>query len=455
MKYVKVPFTGLFLLMLLNGCQHVPEINEPQINAPIPAQWQAASNEMFPRSINWSDFKDPVLQDFLDRALVSNLDIKSTFLALENARIQLEASESRRGPVYNIAGPDISLDQGDQGSLRESYGFNGSVRYEVDFWDRIKNDIAQNELSVLDSETDIKIRKISVTAQVVRTYFSIRVQDELIRLQEEQIKILRQQKGLTDVNLEAGAVTRLSVDQLNVSIQQQLSSLENARAARQRSVHNLALLLGMPPQELDIKAVPYPFIEIPRLNPLTPAIVLAQRPDIQSFERSIIAANLSLDTARNAWYPSIGLSANAGTNSVSLSNLFSGSALAANLGATLNNTLLDNGDRQRTVRRSENTVEQTVLNYETAILSGLQEIEAALIDQEANLRQIEIIKLQEQSQDNVTRITRVKYETGAASAFDLITEQRNNLNVKQQSVQTWQQGMNTAVSLLQALGVEP
>ncbi|MEM8685394.1 MAG: TolC family protein, partial [Pseudomonadota bacterium] len=128
---------------------------------------------------------------------------------------------------------------------------------------------------------------------------------------------------------------------------------------------------------------------------------------------------------------------------------------ASNIGASLGTLLFDNGFRDRSIRQSELFREQAILAYENSIIRALSDIENALNDQYENTLQIEIQQRQAAAQARVTETTRILYQTGDATAFDLIREQQNLLQVQQRRVNNWRDGMFASISILQALGVDP
>ncbi len=457
-------FLSVCLAASLTACAHIKGYDSDAVVAfdktalqgrVVPDVWQTRSAAEFPTAIQWADLNDPILLDLIETGLQNNLTLESAYLSLESAEISLEQAETRLRPIFDLGSGNASLSQGREGGLNESYSFGGNASYQVDLWGRIRNSVARSELGLLGQETTLRSLRISQSQAIARTYIDIRVQDELMRLQEAQINIQREQLRLSQARLQAGAITRLRVDQINVDIQRLLSSLESQKARRLNLERALAILLGLPPQDFKLEAIPFEFVAIPRLGPEAPINVLLRRPDIEQAEQRLLSSQLSLEDARNAWLPSLALGARSSQSAFSLENFLTTDAIAASISAGLSVLLYDNGDRRRQVSQSVIAEEQAIVNYERSILSALNDVETVLVRQSENLRQIEIQALQQEAQERVTKITQAEYDTGAADAFDLIREQRNALITRQTRVQNWATGMNTALSALGALGVDP
>ncbi|PHR56308.1 MAG: hypothetical protein COA43_14210 [Robiginitomaculum sp.] len=450
---------------LMSGCAHITgekglliienPANVLDVNQSIPPNWQEGFNADLPKTLLWSDFNDPVLQGLIKTGLTNNLTLKSVALNLQSALITLESVNASTKPNLSLGSGNVGLSQGRRGGVNQSYSLRASGSYQFDLWGRLKNSMEQTELALGNSETAIRAARITVAQTITQLYLDIRVQDEFIRLQNQQIEIQQEQLRLSEVRLKAGAITRLNVDQIDVNIQRLRSRLNDLHTSRVNLQRSLSIVLGQSSQRFELPETNFSFVDILRLQPSSPLEVIFNRPDIERAERAILRADISLDTARKAWLPSLSLSSGAELSGTSISKFLTLDALSASIGESLSILLYDNGNRRRSISRSVLAREQAVLAYEKSILASLQDIERVLGQQSKNIRQIEIQELQQESQDRVTRIIQAQYDTGVASAFDLIREQSNALNARQSRITNWRSGMQSSISILVALGIEP
>lgn len=458
-------FNSLVAVVLLSGCAHNSllqgssrigaDVAAAKLTQLTPPEWQSETPDILPNTPTWQALDDPILQDMIAQGLSGNLSIEASLLRLESALIGLEQSETALSPRFSLGRGSASVTQSRNGGPFDSYSFGGSAQYQVDIWGRIKNNVTQSALSVEQQKIQNEVLRISTAQAIANIYIDLRVRDEVIRLQEQQIEIQREQLRLSEVRLEAGAITRLSVDQIRVSIQRLLGTLEASRVRRDDLERRLALLLGLPPHEFSLEPRSFQTFDLPRLMPDAPANVLIGRPDIRAAECNVVRAGLSLDNARKVWLPTLGLSGSATQSSTSLFDLLTTDGISASIGAAMSVLLFDNGDRDRNIAQVEIAERQTLISYQQTVLAALEDVEQILTRQSQNMRQIEIQRLQEEAQQRVTRITQAQYDTGAASAFDLIREQSNGLNSRQSRVLDWSEGVKVYISALGALAVDP
>ena len=98
-----------------------------------------------------------------------------------------------------------------------------------------------------------------------------------------------------------------------------------------------------------------------------PSSLLARRPDIQSVEQQLIAANARIGVAKAAYFPEITLTATGGYQSSALTNLFSGPAGFWSLGGQLLQPIFTGGRIRSDVRLTE--AQQRRLSFSTPVHS--------------------------------------------------------------------------------------
>ena len=420
----------------------------------VPQTWAEDTTDLDKVSISWNDLKDPDVHRLIDLAIKNNLSLKNSYLALAKATNSFKLVKQQRRTQYG-ADANASAIKVEDIDTQESYTFTSFARYEVDLWNTIKSRVKNNALSIENLEEDLETLKISLASTVASLYFDLKVQDQVLKLRKEQLGIVKRQRDLQSIRLQAGAITRLDVDQLDVEIQSQESNIETLISSRLRTEQNLAILVGQPPQSFKVKVSELEMFAIPRLNPEAPSTLITRRPDIKRAERAIEQANLSLHEARTAYLPSLSLAVTGNKSSDDLSDFLSFSDITHTLISSLQQTILDDGDRKIQKQNAEISVEQELNNYRLAILESLSEVESALINQNENIRQISILNAQIEAQKRAAQITKIRYETGSASAYDFIREQQIILSIKEREFLNWQKGINTSISLLRSLNINP
>jgi len=419
-----------------------------------PVNWSTNQIGIASASISWEDFDDPLLHELIRTCFENNLNLENAYLAVEQATNSFSVLRQEKKFQY---GSEITTVRSEVEGFekQETYTFSSFAQYEIDLWNKVGARVEDIALELDSANEDILVGRITLASTLAELYFNIRVQDRILELRREQLSILEHQKALQSIRLKAGAITRLDIDQLDVEIQSLESNIESLNASRQRAEQNMAILIGIPPNQFNIKPKALDMFDVPRLKPEAPSELILNRPDIRKAEREIRRANLSLQQARTNYLPDFILQI-AGTKSTdNVSDFLSLNNIVHSTIGTISQTLLDDGDRKVEKKNSKISVSQELNNYELTILDALIEVEAALIDQNKNLRQISILQSQLKAQQRASKITKVRYESGNASAFDFIREQQTILTIKEQEVLNWQQGLSTAISLLRILNIQP
>ena len=158
-------------------------------------------------------------------------------------------------------------------------------------------------------------------AAVATTYFTaLSLRD---RCNVATVNLANARETLRGLQLEERVGTANALD---VAQQQSLVDNEDAAvpALQAQLSHNLAalaILLGVTPDKLQLRAGTLEEVAAPAVTTGLPAGLLVRRPDVASAEAQLVAANANVRAARAAFLPTIQLTASGGLESTALSTL--------------------------------------------------------------------------------------------------------------------------------------
>jgi multidrug efflux system outer membrane protein len=183
-----------------------------------------------------------------------------------------------------------------------------------------------------------------------------------------------------------------------------------------------------------------------------PSTLLERRPDIQSAEQQLVAANARIGVAKAAYFPQITLTALGGYQSSALTSLFSGSAGLWNFGGQLLQPLFTAGKITSGVRLSEAQKQEAVLVYQQAIQQAFREVSNALIAYRKNQEFREQQYLLAKAAEDAVRLSRVRYSGGATSYLEVLDSDTRSLSAEISLAQADLNERLALVQLYQSLG---
>ena len=114
--------------------------------------------------------------------------------------------------------------------------------------------------------------------------------------------------------------------------------------------------------------------------------------------------------------------------------------------------IFDGGRTQANVDLSEVRKNIAISNYEKTIQVAFREVSDALSARYWLTGQVAIARQALAAQTERARLTKLRYDNGAASYFEVMDAQRDLLNVQQQFVQVRRALLSSRVGLYAALG---
>ena len=384
--------TLLLITILLTsfGCAAVgPDYREPEIamnpqwNSSLKNGLQATSADPQELALWWSTLQDPILTNFVLRAVATNLDVKQAEARLRQARALRDSARAGLFPAITGSGSfnkGRSSEETGNGTETDTYSAGLDAAWELDLVDEVQRSVEAARGDLQAGEEDRNDVLVSLVAEVGLSYVEVRTYQARIAVAEKNLTSQAETFKLTQLRSDAGLSTDLAVQQARYNLESTRSLLPTLRTGLAASKNRLAVLLGAQPGAIhselkETKAIPTTPAE---LAVGVPADVLRRRPDIRRSERELAAQTARVGVASAALYPKLTLSGSLSVDALSFGNLFSAGSRAFALGPALSLPLFNAGELRSKIEIQSALQEQAFIAYEASILTAVEEVENAL-----------------------------------------------------------------------------
>ena len=372
---------------------------EKYLNDSIPARWEyEPQNVMTTPSQDpwWNSFGDPTLTELIRRAVDNNYNVLVAQQRIESARQMWRQSKAAYWPTVGLnAGWTKSQQSGriassPTPSTRMDYFTLGlSMNWELDVFGRItaqaKAEKAQYQASIADYDATL----VSLCSNVARAYFQLRMAQAEIKVAQANIATQDSLLKIANIRYECGLVAQVDVVQAQIVVAQTQSTLPPLNATVATSINEIAVLLGVYPDEVKELLTPR---KLPEAPPLTvscdPSQLLRRRPDIVGAERQIAYYAAMLGVAKKDFLPALELRATAATESHNLKNMFGSHSFSYSIMPTLTWTVFDGFARSAKVAAAKADLQAEIDTYNQSVITAVQEVNNAMVDYETVVQRL-------------------------------------------------------------------
>ena len=183
-----------------------------------------------------------------------------------------------------------------------------------------------------------------------------------------------------------------------------------------------------------------------------PSELLQRRPDILAAEHALKAANANIGAARAAFFPSISLTANAGTLSPDLSGLFKGGSGTWLFQPQINLPIFNAGSLRASLDYSKIQKDINVAKYEKTIQTAFQEVSDGLAARQTFNEQLQAQRDLVEANQDYYRLAERRYRIGVDSNLTFLDAQRQLFSAQQALITDRLAQLTSAVNLYKALG---
>ncbi|WP_143480636.1 efflux transporter outer membrane subunit [Pseudomonas fluorescens] len=453
----------LGMAWMLGGCSLIPEYQRPA--APTPAQYpqggvyRLAQAGNLAQNPDWQQlFHDPALQQLIDDALVNNRDLRVAALNVQAFQAQYRIQRADLFPAISATGTGKrqklpgSVTGTGKSAITSSYSATlGLSAYELDLFGRVRSLSEQALLTYLGSEQARRSAQLSLVANVANAYLTWRADQELLALAEQTLVANDHSWQLTRRSKSAGKASALDVVQARTAVESTRASVARYERQVAQDLNNLTLLVGGPVDE-HLPARPLADDLVARVPAGLPSDLLQRRPDILQAEYQLQAANANIGAARAAFFPSVTLTANAGSTSKELSGLFKGGSGSWTFQPQINLPIFNAGSLRASLDYAKLQKDITVAQYEKSIQAAFQEVADGLAARQTFNDQLAAQRDFVEANQTYYNLAQHRYRSGVDSNLTFLDAQRSLFSAQQALIVDRLAQLVAEVNLYTALG---
>jgi len=453
--------TLLLPALVLAGCVNLaPDYQQPQ--APIPQQWPTSA-ELGSASaqIGWQAFfLDARLRQVIEQALANNRDLRVAALNVEKARALYRVQRAEQLPTINAAGSGTHsrtpASLSGTGSARTTHQYSaelGLSGYELDLFGRIRNLSEAALEDYLALEETRRSTQISLLAEVANAWLTLAADRDLLKLAEDTLSSQQSSYELQQRSHALGNTSGLTLAQAQTTVESARVDVAAYQSQVQQDLNALNLLVGTSLSEellpLGLSEGSAELLEIPAG---LPSSLLQRRPDVLAAEHGLKSANADIGAARAAFYPSISLTAGAGTSSAALSGLFTSGSGAWNFAPSISLPIFDAGANRANLQVAERELDIQLATYEKTLQDAFREVADVLAERGTLRQRMEAQQALTEATARSQQLADALYLNGASSYLDALDAQRELYAAQQNLISLQLTEQSNRIALYRVLG---
>jgi len=461
------------LLAALAGCSLIPHYDRPDLptatdyptGPAFTGRGAPSAGGVAAGDLGWRDFfVDPVLQDLIALSLANNRDLRVAAENVVAAYAQYQVQHASLFPTIDVAGSanferDAPGQEGSPTPLHiHAYSLGlSAASYELDLFGKIRSLSQEAQEKYLSLAETRQSMQISLVASVASEYLTWLADRDALRVSIQTAQGQQRSFDLTKLTLTQGTQTMLTLAQAESTLRTAQASVEQYTRQVAQDLDQIVLLEGTTlPDGLQTRMMARDGlaaeVAFPALPAGLPSDLLRRRPDIRAAEHTLLAANADIGATRAAFFPTVTLTASAGTQSSQLSQLFGAGTGVWSFAPQVTLPIFTGGQNLADLEAAKVTRRIEVADYQQAIETAFREVSDALVDVFSYVRQIDEQAALVATQQRRYELANLRYRQGDDTYLNALTAQQDLFTAQQSLIQSQFNKISSQISLYKALG---
>jgi NodT family efflux transporter outer membrane factor (OMF) lipoprotein len=409
----------------------------------------------------WSSFQDPQLDRLIRQGLEDSPTLTQAQALVSAALAQIQSSQAALRPqanfdasaLYSRAPQNYAIAPPLAGNSFWTGQAGASLGWDLDFWGRQADAVHRAKDLAQAAGLDEDNARLMLAGAITQAYVELYRQHALADIAERSEAQRQNIVDITRRRVKAGLDTQLEIRQAEGQLPQARVDREQAQAAAELAVHELATLTGQGANAY--ASIQRPTLQVEAALPVPaelPINLLARRPDVLSARLGIDAADAERRAAKAAFYPDVSLRALAGIGAFGMSNLVQWNARGYGAGPFISLPLFDGGRLRAEYRGSEAGLDSAIAGYNDTVLHAVQQTADQITRIDALSREHVDQAQTLEANEAAYKLAEERYRAGLASYLSVLNAETQVLAARQGMVNVIADQVIARVTLLLAVG---
>ena len=457
-------FYSLLLLFLTPFAGAVAQQGEVFIDSALPEGWNNGDcfdQTMPPDDEWWQNFEDPVLDSLILYASENSYSVLGAMENIRKARAAWNIARGKMLPTFDIGmGWQRAKTSGNIASTMYTEAWEGqfnaalSMQWQADVFGSIYMRSKAQKMLFMATEEEFRAVMVTLVANVATTYFSLCQSVEQLKVLRENVKSQREIMEIVISRYNSGLASKLDVAQSRSVYYSTMAEIPAMQATIDGYRNKMAVLLGIYPQ--DLAGWPGEECSLPSyMEPIgvgVPAMLLRRRPDIRVAEKQVEANAAQLGATKRDWFPEVLLTGSIGFSSGEMKHLFRSKSLTWEIAPTIKWNIFSGGERLNATREARAALDQSIISFNSTLLTAVQEVESAMSQYKSSVEQIVSLREAVNQNEETLTLSLELYKQGLTEYQNVLDAQRTLLTYQGYLVQAQGGSLIYLVQLYEALG---
>ncbi|HTM91838.1 MAG TPA: efflux transporter outer membrane subunit [Flavisolibacter sp.] len=449
---------AVLLVLVMTSCKITQRYTRPNVSADNLYRDVTTTDTTSIATLPYTQiFTDTVLQRLIAQGIANNPNLLVAYTRIQQAQAAYLQSRAAFFPTLNantgVTTSHLSNAQRSSGVRTDitQYTIGLSSSWEIDIWGQLRSSRRADLANLLQTEAATRAVQTGLVADIANNYF-------LLLALDRQLLVTRQTVANWDTTVlvlralkEAARVTEAAVVQSEAQRYAAEVTIPDLERNIRETENGLSILLGLPPGSINRSDL-YAQQPIAVLQTGVPALLLANRPDVQEAEYNYRFYFELTNVARTNFYPALSITASTGLSALQPGNIFLPGSLAASIGAGLTQPVFNRRANRTRLEIARAQQQGALIDFQNALLNAGREVSDALYLYQTAINKAGIRTNEITALNQSVSYTQELLRYGFATYTEVITARQSLLQAQLGSINDRLQQLQATVNLYRSLG---